>query len=216
MNLIDPEAWDLGEKITATVVAVGSIGWATWRIIVPTSRKMKRFVQAVRSIAPMQQLQQQQTELLQEIRSELRPNGGSSLRDRIDGIQRSVEYNGRVTRKLMTSNSNGFIEFDPGGNVKTVSRGMTRRLGRTEGELTGRNWMACLHPLSRGRADAEIENALKNKRDIEMLVEFVHPESNTTIPTRINAYAVIDHVRQTVDGWLGDVTFPQFMKKDRP
>lgn len=71
---------------------------------------------------------------------ELRPNGGSSLRDAINRIEDRVVSTDQVTFALRQDSPSGFFICDKHGSNRDVNRTYCRWLGVGANELTGHGW----------------------------------------------------------------------------
>lgn len=85
---------------------------------------------------------------LGEVLSQFRPNGGSSLMDRVTSIQTSIaDLRREITCLhsglgfLFDQGTDGVFWTDHQGNATQMSRAFTRWTGWQESELLGRNWI---------------------------------------------------------------------------
>ena len=205
-------------EVVGIATGSGGAAWGVWRyavrpyIWVPTTTMIRN----VRAI-PTMQLQheafvQQQKEIYDRlgcIVKELQPNGGSSLRDCIDQVRDQVNRNWRMSRAMLSTATDGYVEFSAEGELVEVSRGILRRLGRSERELLGSNWIACLNVHDRRKATTEIEHALRDQRDIELTLDFqkpgsTRPSEGITVQLSLQAIGPVDKP----DGWVGTLRFP--------
>jgi len=202
--------WTAVQAVVEIVVGAGTITYATWRFalmpyaIRPT-RSMINELKAMPGLREQNGLLMKQQEVilkrLDEVIGELRPNGGNSMRDVINKLDKKVDTTMRFTRAILGSNPMA-VELSPSGGIVSVSRGITRHLHRTESELEGSNWIGCIHVDDRHKATTEIEDAVINARDIQLHVRFMLPESNEYCIAELTASAMKDADGHLL-GWVG-------------
>ena len=106
---------------------------------------------------------------LRTIASQFKPNGGSSMRDAIDAINRELLFNRTARAFLFDITRYCGFETDAHGANTMVTQAYIDYVGRPPEQLQGMNWLNMV-PLEyegvmwRARVRAEITAALEDKR----------------------------------------------------
>lgn len=106
---------------------------------------------------------------LRTIASQFKPNGGSSMRDAIDAINRELLFNRTARTFLFDITQYCGFETDAYGANTMVTQAYIDYVGRPPEQLQGMNWLNMV-PLEyegvmwRARVRAEITAALEDKR----------------------------------------------------
>lgn len=191
------------------LIGGGTIGWAIWRYaFFPYAvRPMKRMIGDIRALPS---LRQQNADILRQLDgmsktlgealSELRPNGGASLRDAVNRLDAKVETSLALTRGLISA-GDMIVEFDQHGHLASISRNALRILERSESELLGNNWMGCLRQSQRAGAEAEMASAVREGRDINLQLDFGLPDGGF-IPVHLSARVVRGPLGK-ISCWVG-------------
>lgn len=201
--------WAEAAPILEVVIGGGTIGWTLWRfafnpfLLKPGTRMIKH----IRSIPTLQQQNADILERLSNLSStmnetlaELKPNGGSSLRDAVNRLDTKVDWSITLVRGLINS-GDMLVEFDREGNLVGMSRTGLQVLGRSEGEILGRNWIGCIVPGDRSAADAELRAAVEENRDMHVIASFMRPDE-PPLKLELSAKAMKNTVGQVVS-WVG-------------
>jgi len=77
--------------------------------------------------------------------AQFKPNGGSSLRDAIDRIEKETAFQSMELKYLDTSNSVGTFRADLDGKITHVSVRLQSMLNHAEAEFIGMNWFDFVH-----------------------------------------------------------------------
>lgn len=108
--------------------------------------------------------------LLSEVRSAvamLSPNGGKSLYDLVDRIDRRTAMSDQRTRALAAALDRGELTLCADGEVEAVSAALSRWLGRPDADFLGRAWISLLSPESRPAVMVDWLHAQKDRRPYE-------------------------------------------------
>lgn len=112
---------------------------------------------------------------VQNILQEVRPNGGSSMRDAINRIEvnqtKSIQHN----RALLKCLPIGTWETDERGRFISVNRTTCTMLGRVESELLGDNWVKWISDSDRMKVITEWQRCISGQSDFSMEFDFVLP-----------------------------------------
>lgn len=77
--------------------------------------------------------------------AQFRPNGGSSLRDAIDRIEKETAFQSMELKYLDTSNTVGTFRADLDGKITHVSVRLQSMLNHAEAEFIGMSWFDFVH-----------------------------------------------------------------------
>lgn len=138
---------------------------------------------------------------LQDIKHQLVPNGGSSMRDAIDRIEARLII-AEQRHKLLTMDSPfAVFETDAVGNNIHVNRTYCRWTGRGAEELQGNGWLNVIGAEKRAEVFKEWETAIKQVREFSMEYLLLSIAGNS-IPVRCNAFPMFDG-KCRLSGWMG-------------
>lgn len=99
-----------------------------------------------------------QNKLLEALRREVMPNGGSSMNDRISLLL------GEVRSRLDSDQATAYFAADKHGDLIWASRSYLRWFGVRMEELAGKRWLGLVHPTDRERVAEEWAFAIKDGR----------------------------------------------------
>lgn len=113
-------------------------------------------------------------ESIKSIERELKPNGGSSLRDAIKRIEnRQIIQEQRLLFILDSNPDVGVFETDEFGNCTRVSLTYCHMLNKTQDECTGMGWTTALYPEDKEKVFTEWSSAIKYSRPFDMKYRFM-------------------------------------------
>lgn len=153
----DTKEFTTGEVVTMAATAGGSI-WGIWeKVIKPTLNRSK-------------QQKKEMYDMIANIHSELKFNGGGSIKDAIWDLKQSNEkiiarLDGMDEFHKMALNIQGqsFWLTDATGSCTYVSPALCRNLGYAESDLMGNNWFNIISHGDRKRVFDAWEFSVKNK-----------------------------------------------------
>lgn len=105
---------------------------------------------------------------LDEIHTQLMTNGGSTLRDSIDRIEKKVAFNTEYVRQIDRSPSRGVFHTNAAGDYEWVNRAYQNIVDKDSIDLTDQGWITCVAPEDRSRVVTEWESAIEDERDFEL------------------------------------------------
>ena len=117
-------------------------------------------------------------ENIETILKELRPNGGSSLKDQLSRIENSVDLLDVKVAAVALATNVGYWESDKLGRAVEIGRSLCSILGRSESEIKGSNWVSIMHPQDRESVKEEWDNAVEDSRNFEMTYRFIKPDGS--------------------------------------
>lgn len=161
---------EIGKVVGGVFIAVTTI----WKVVPKIWTRVCRWM--------MEALQVQITKMSNDISfivSELKTNGGASLRDAVvqnsEALKRieNMSFNNiEVQRARMDNEPQMIFITDAAGNCEWTNRSYTRHTGRSLEELKGTGWVNALHPDNRESIQTEWYQATKENREFEWRVKF--------------------------------------------
>lgn len=142
---------------------------------------------------------------------EMKPNGGSSLKDSVEGLKHSIDaILSTVVRldqrqiAIANHSDKGIFEADLNGDTIFVNRAYCRICGRSPEEVLGKGWKSLVHPEERDKVVEEWYSCVKERRDFIMAYKILRSDG-TTIIVDSHAYVLRDLKGQTI-GYMGFIS----------
>lgn len=140
--------------------------------------------------------------MIPSIYSELTPNHGSSIKDKIDKIDKKVDENTKVTnlichrqRWILDNRSEPIFECDINGNCTWVNEKYCQLTKHNISHFIGNGWKSMIHEDDRERVIQEWESAVEDKRSSTCTYRIVDVDGNiyhiSTISTINDIYGYI-------------------------
>ena len=152
-------------------VIIGAVIAAFKKVILPIWRFFKEYNEH-------KELLLKCNENIDAILKELRPNGGSSLKDQLSRIENSVDLLDVKVAAVALATNVGYWKSDANGKAIEVGRSLCSILGRTDSEIKGSNWVTIMHPNDREIVKSEWDSVVEDGRDFEMVYRFVKPDGS--------------------------------------
>jgi PAS domain S-box-containing protein len=128
---------------------------------------------------------------LDDIKKEVKPNGGSSLRDSIDRIESLQSKHNLINAAQLSVSNVAYWESDSKGRFVVVSQAFCRLLAVSESEITGSNWATMLHKEDKANVLREWADCIKFERSFSMEFRFVRP-NKSVVKVEAKAYPLIN------------------------
>ncbi len=150
--------------------------------------------------------------ILDQILAQLHPNGGSSLRDSLNRIERNqavmvseAKLASRWQRLMVDEIGLATFIADAEGKFTSVSQGYLNMTGLTIGEVIADGWRNSFAEKERETVGAAWGDAVKEERDFHISTVYFNHSTRQTLPVYIDAYVV--HTDDgVVSGWVGRVS----------
>lgn len=175
--------------LASIITALTVIGGALWRYVLGP---LWRGVRELRSI-------------LAFIEAELRPNGGSSIRDAVNRMELGIDAaNKKIDlvsqRQLQRTNldATGLWECDLTGRFTFVNPAMARLAGAGPEDFLGLGWKTHVHPRDRAEVSASWKSAVDDERDFSFVFAFGNEVKVRVTGRRMRGTS------GEVTGWIGD------------
>lgn len=203
--------WDGAEKAltdhAAAIVASGGAVAAVYRGFLWAKtwikRRRQRGLEAEareaehdRKLDEALEVSRQNAQHLSAIRSELSPNGGSSLKDQVTKIAMRMDISDQIRRVLADGRELALFETDASGSCVWVNGTYSRLVGMPPAAFQGFGWVNAIHPDDRERISEEWEFAVDQQREFRGLVrlfdaaDVVHAMHCSATPLRSNGKLV--------------------------
>ena len=152
------EEW---ERVTAVAISSAAIlaviGKFYRRRVSPALKVLKLHAHAASMLPEL-------AESIDEIRKQLRTNGGTSMRDAINRIEDRQLLNLQMIQAVY---GHGYFRSGTDGSVVECSRSLSKTFGRSETDLLGNMWLTWVSEKDRDRVWREWSAAVSQQRDME-------------------------------------------------
>ena len=146
------------------------------------------------------------TKQLEPILREVKPNGGSSMKDAVDAVRtdvsrvaegvahigRKVENQDARTRALASALLAAYYETDESGEVTYVNDAYCTLTGLTHGEAMRGRLKEVVSSQHDEQLQAEIDAAMKSERMIAYNFDIVHATTGDVVTVTLRAYPIFD------------------------
>lgn len=125
---------------------------------------------------------------VKRIEAEVTPNGGSSLKDTIDRIDRKTEHLQARARHHDNHSTKPIFELDNFGNLIFANAAMYEALEADIDDLKKRNWIARVGARERQAVVADLRLAIENKMPFDTVVRFNSPRGLIAMHLKADPY----------------------------
>lgn len=151
---------------------------------------------------------------IKEIQAELKPNGGSSLRDAINKIEKRVDEISENLNSLKVSHEilsevvgKPSFRSDSKGNILYWSDSLCRLCGISKAnEYMGLKWLSFVHDDDRETIKEEWISTIKDQRMFLGKFKIINPYNSKVYSIIAKATPVHDDKSKKVIGWEGIIT----------
>lgn len=152
-------------------------------------------------------------QMIETIAAELRPNGGASIRDQLDRIERDLRAEKSARRAMAHAFDIGLFETGAKGNCVWVNREFCEMTGLTERETDGTGWFNAIDITHRAEALEEWDDVVRRCRQFNMTLPLKHPKTGHIRYAQIEAWPAFEPSREVVQGYYGVVRVKQNLIK---
>lgn len=145
------------------------------------------------------------------IQGELTRNGGSSLKDSIDRIEKNVDkVKDRQTainayiRTSFNTNSKPIFECDPRGHLIYMNKAFLEMAQFRESDLLDMGWVNLISPSCRDRVQELWFEAVNDQRNFDEIIEYQKPDGER-YAVHVQAYIIRSGSSRNL-GYIGEVT----------
>ena len=208
--MLSLELLELIGTALGAVLALAAMG----RLLVATARWLRPRIRTVfKSLVEFDSIESRLGDLtktseklergIESLLSELKPNGGASLRDQMNRIELNLQLNIERLRASKRDSDELVFEADADGKVIWANRTVLRVLNRTPEQILGAGWVNIIPPRLREKVVERWEDSIREEREFEMEVIWTKPDS-TEFPVFVHSYRMVDSKGRTL-GYYGTV-----------
>lgn len=134
--------------------------------------------------------------LLKKILEEFKPNGGSSLVDRIQRMEQRQVIDFRTTWNALDGGDVGIWQSNADGLTTDANDALLEMAGLSRHEILGHGWKSAIHPRDLPHVESVFRAAVRDQRSFEMSYRFRHrngfevPIHARCVPIRHNGQLV--------------------------
>lgn len=180
------------EVICASFTVIGVL----YRIFIHFWRKIKEEYNHIVKIHGM----------IEHIFAELTPNHGSSLKDKVNKIEKDVQENTDLTKKIcsrqrwiLDNRDEMIFECNDEGMCTWVNEKYCFLMQRDVSYFIDNGWKNAVHEEDRDRVSTEWEHAVKDKRGSQMIYRIVSKEGETyeveAFATATDKFGYMGHIK---------------------
>lgn len=144
------------------------------------------------------------TQQMEYLVSELKPNGGGSIRDSLNRIELRQVLQEQRQKAILSDMSVGVFEADNEGDYVWVNRKYLRMTGRTLDEVKGTGWINTVAERHRERIYSEWQDAVHAGREFESEFLLITPE-NERVEVSVRTYKMSGQDDEPL-GFIGVIT----------
>jgi len=138
------------------------------------------------------------------IAADLRPNGGSSLKDQINRIEHRLIRGEMRSRALIRDYDCGIFECDINGYNSFVNRTYCKMVGAPMNKLLGMGWEQFIHPQYKNEYDMLWTDRFQNCEEVDVDTALI-TSNGDKIDVKIKAYPLKDETQTRCVGYFGMV-----------
>lgn len=169
-------------------ILLAILGFIHKKLVAPSWRSLKRALHAI--------------EKIEIIYKELYANGGSSLRDAVNRIERSQDLIENRSKSIIMTSKNGVFETNANGGLIWANKAFVAMASRQLESLAGLGWITSLVEDDHERVAGLWRATVADQRDLDTEAEFINMETGETIHVHLRAYVMKDR-KGDVLGWIG-------------
>lgn len=145
---------------------------------------------------------------LDEIIKELKPNGGSSIKDQLNRLETAVSISQAERLLLLDTVSKGVFAGDVKGYWTWANEALRKAVGGSMADFVGNNWENVVYPEDREIVSKEWERAIDQQRDFNLHYRLNNLDTNQ--PVKVHAIATpARNFAGDIIGWNGVIHFTQ-------
>lgn len=182
INLIENYSVYIGAISATTIVGV----FAFKKGIKPMIRAFKTYTELCRKV--------------DTIFEEMIPNGGTSIKDKIDRVDKVVSLVQQIQQAMAADTKAVLFRTDSDGNCVWVNRTYTRTVGRALSEVLGHGWQNGIAPEDRESVVTEWYKSVEENREYSQDFNFETPDGTKTA-VRCRSYKLVDAKGELIGYW---------------
>jgi PAS domain S-box-containing protein len=212
-----------------SAVLVPTFTFVYWSFIKPLKKKINIINGMEQWQGDVAKAHLEMTTLLKSVVKEVTPNGGNSLRDKVDGIGKDVsilkidavqlkidaEAQKQRLRILLRPSLNAMFETDQNGRFVWANDAYLNLCGLPVDKVYGNGWLNGIDIHDRDEVLEEIKCCIDQDRDFDMEYRMIHV-SGRAILVRASAQVIKDTSNNVVTGITGTVQSADRANQSRP
>ena len=132
---------------------------------------------------------------------QMKPNGGSSIKDSLNRLETELHLVSQRQKIFVLDSPFAIFESNVDGDCVYANRTYCRSVGRSMEEILGRGWINTLHESTRARCVEEWMFAVKDKREFSMEYNMKDEDGNA-FKVHCSASPMYDRHGE-ICGWTG-------------
>lgn len=144
------------------------------------------------------------TEGLEEVKSELRANGGSSLKDIVIQTRDLSLMTLAIQDATLETSELAHWRSAADGKYVFANAKLCSLMGRQPNEVLGDGWRTCISPKDVERVSHIWDDCITQHRNFEAVYEYVRPDGTCTPRYRVRAQ-ILRNANGVVVGFLGTI-----------
>ncbi len=149
---------------------------------------------------------------LDEIIKELKPNGGSSIKDQLNRLETAVSISEAQRMLLLDSVTTGVWTTDVKGRYTWVNEALRKATGASLSDFVGTNWENVIHPEDKELVVREWERAIAQRRDFNLYFRLINLRTENAVPVHGVATPAYNFTKEII-GWNGITYFTEVPAK---
>lgn len=143
---------------------------------------------------------------LDSLVSELRPNGGKSLRDLVEKINENTTYNREYVRATLDNDMQMLYETNADGNIVWANSTYGRYAGKQIGDLLESGWLDTIPSDQRNHVRNEWQLSVEEHREFNLEYDMVSYDGTKM---KVQSYAKPIKLAGTIKGYYGTIKIVQ-------
>ncbi len=135
-----------------------------------------------------------------KIFDELTPNGGTSIKDKIDRMDSGLALVQQVQQAMAADTESALFRTDSEGRCVWVNRTYTRIVGMNLAEVLGHGWQNAIAQEEREIVVAEWYKSVEENREFSMNYNFETPDGVKTL-CKCRSYKLVDSKGDLIGYW---------------
>lgn len=152
---------DISQYLTLLNLALGILGAAALK---PLYKLIKKIIIRMKDIITLSS----RLKKLDDIHAQIMPNGGSSIKDAVDRIERKLAFNSEWIRISDKDSGRLVLNFNQDGDLEWCNKATLELLDIELSDAMGQGWLAFIDREYYQGVVAEITNAIEDARDINI------------------------------------------------
>lgn len=120
--------------------------------------------------------------LLKQVKHEVMPNGGTSLRDAVNRTESTVNLLvGQMRAHADADDDAARLDCDSEGRVEWMARALMTWTERTSDDLKGHGWISSIHPDDREDVAEEYARCIRHRRQFDVAFRLINRRGDVTM-----------------------------------